>query len=517
MVPRWRDIHATPAAELRSGTHRKSQPGHLLDLEEKRASWVWEPSAWTASDLLATVPFAGRDKLTDQAARLLLSLDHLPDGVRRQVSSYIGRAAEPHAGDISAAYHRATLNSLKTKLRTYPANPLLHVEAARQYVTLGQGTQAEAAFRRALALAPHNRYVIRSAVRFYLHTRELDRAWAIVKDSPTDDPWIVASRITVAELADKPLDSLRSARTMIEGKDPGQTTELSAAVGTLELSHGSFKLARKLFRDSAKAPTDNTVAQLRWARDSAGIPFDEGLLETDLSFEARAGQSNQNTDWGEALKNARLWQLDEPFSNRSANFGCFLSAEILRDFDATEEIATLALLSMPGDPAMLNNRAYARISKGDLAGGESDLVTALGRSPDEAAMVLLEATQGCYQYRSGNSPAGAAHYQRAVELAVAMKDVSTCRIAYIHWVAEDIRAGGSLPADELEALKKTLLDGKDVNDRTVEVLRVNFDAAEAERAHKEDVKARALASVANFRSSAAAQFRILAESFVAPT
>jgi tetratricopeptide (TPR) repeat protein len=510
MVPRWRGLGQTPKQELLSATARQAPSITLIDIDEKIAAWRDDQSLWAAAEILETVPFIGRTIHSDEAAAMLLGQSaSLPPGLAGLLQRYANETNPEEEGDSEQIgrpeAHRQTIVDLRRLKSLYPKNPILYVELARQYVSLGQLAKAEESFRVALAIAPHNRYVLRSAIRFFLHYGHPERAWAVLAGAPESDPWILAGRITVAEIMGRPQNGIRQARSLLENTAPEQSTELAASIGTLELSAGAFKQARKLFRASAVSPSDNTVAQLRWARDKAGIPFNEELLLTQLSFEARTGQAFVQEEWTSALENVKLWQQDEPFSSRPATIGCFLAAEIVRDFHVAEHISNIALISMPNDALLLNNRAYARINLGNLSGAAEDVLIARQKTQTPASEVCLEATEGCLLYRVGNADQGAEFYRRAVEKAVARKDKLGAQAAYLHWLSEDIRAGAHY--ESLDAVKE-LFDGPSVSGTTRAVFQSNLDAAVAFRAEVQRVEAAAMESVANIRLSASTSLRV---------
>ncbi len=398
--------------------------------------------------------------------------------------------------------HQRAIAVLRDARSYYPRNPILYVELARHYVSLGQNRPARKAFKTALTLAPHNRYVLRSAVRFFVHTGNVERAWSSLIGAPNNDPWLLACKISVTELLGKPHQLIRTARSTIDALQPSQITELAASVGTLELSAGSVKHARRLFRRSAESPSDNTVAQLRWAKDEAGLPFDPALLKTELSFEARTGQAIADQNWDDAVRHARQWQADEPFSSRPFSVGCFLTSEVTREFELTEQIANVGLMSMPYDSMFLNNRAYAGINLGQLEQADRDIALAWQNDPAPNTRVCLLATEGCLNYRRGDLATGARLYRAALDLAADSKEKAATQAALIHWIAEDIRAGQGPTPDELEHIETRFLTDKSVSDTTRAVYRANIDAAKTARYEHDRLVTATRSSIAGMKASA---------------
>ncbi|MES2340851.1 MAG: tetratricopeptide repeat protein, partial [Pseudomonadota bacterium] len=429
----------------------------------------------------------------------------LAPGVKHLMAAHLHPAVAtdgPSEPITRPAIHIAAIASLKLDRNSYPNSPILYVELARNYVSLGQLKQAARAFRRALALAPHNRYVLRSAVRFFIHSNDPEAAWFALRSAPINDPWILSSKIAVAEILRRPQENIKNARQLIEAVAPSQGTELSASVGTLELAAGSFKQARKLFRLSAQEANDNTVAQLRWAHEAGGIPFDERLLATELSFEARTSQSFSSGDWIAAGENAKLWQLDEPYSSRPATVGCFISADILRDFSLAEHISTVALMSMPNDAMILNNRAYARIQLGHLDEAEQDLKLARHQSQTAVSRACLAATDGCLLYRRGDSAAGAESYRLAIQIAEEEGEAATVQSAYIHWLAEDLKSGVAASQEEVDVLRKKFSEKEGSFSYMAAVFEANVQAVLDERKEGERIQSLVRQGVEQSRAQA---------------
>ncbi len=477
MIPRWRSLRLTPKQELVSSKGRslKRSPhgSNIITSEE----WATDPTIWSASDMISMAIVDGRSSETDAAAEFLKAhIADLSPGTKQLILSYFDDGftpAAPHGVLITREIKYRQIAEMKGELSLYPRNAVLHVELARAYVSLGQIDKARHSFRIALAIAPSNRYVLRSAVRFYVLDQDVDRAWSILKNAPSEDTWLLASRVAIADLTAKPIESSRKLREIIDRGRPAQVTELAAALATLEMENGSDKLAKKLFKIGCESPTDNTIAQVRWAHETCGVPFNKNLLENALTFEARTGQAVEEGKWVDAVDNASTWLGDEPFSTRAAATGAFVAAEILQDFTVSERVATSGLVANAHDPVLLNNRAYARACLGDLIGAVEDINSASAvRSLDDTDAICIIATKGCISYRSGDASAGAAHYQRAVEMAFDGKYTALAQRGIIHWIYEEGRNGRYLSKSDIERVSKYFLESKRIDRETAEIFNI---------------------------------------------
>ncbi len=279
VIPRWREFRTT----LETG----ELDGRPVDLkvfesreyfEEKLEQWRDDRRIETAADLVTAALVLGRHRDAEDAARFLL----LPDGQATEAVKVVAEmvlAPEDQVGrvrlgelkdiDTEAEVVRLRIRSLRAQLRDDPRNGLHWVDLSRAYSMLGQHNGSVRAMERALALTRDNRFVLRSAARLFVHIDEPDRAHQVVMraDSTREDPWLLSAEIAVAAVAERKPLLVRQGRHLLAHGDfpPVQTTELSSALATLEMSTGDMKKARRLFRDSLVDPTDNSLAQAGWA------------------------------------------------------------------------------------------------------------------------------------------------------------------------------------------------------------------------------------------------------------
>ena len=457
VVPRWRELSRTPGVELVSSRPQKMAPiGSAVD-EELNANWISAPSDWAALEIVSAALVTGRSGVADEAASRLAHA-HLPSGAAQIFHVYADQALTPEEetfqdasiGERDANVERVRF--IRRALVDFPRNPFLYVDLARSFVTLGEIEKAAHALHVALGLAPENRYVLRSATRFFVHANRADEIWPRLKGFGSSDPWIAASKISIADLLNRPQSGVKHAREIVERGDAAQTTELSAALGTLELGSGAVKKARRFFQESAKRPNDNSVAQIRWAHEEVGLSFDRKLLDVELSFEARTSDASQQHEWKEAVANAKYWLKDEPFSARAAQVGVFICAEYMQDFDQALLFCNLGLMANPTDAVLLNNRAFSNANLGAIAAAEVDIQVVRSRWVDTSDEIFLLATEGCIAYRKGDIHAGAELYGKSVEKALELGRTHSAHRARLHWLYEELRLGTPLDTASASAL-----------------------------------------------------------------
>jgi tetratricopeptide (TPR) repeat protein len=331
-------------------------------------------------------------------------------------------AADPPTSSPTFAELSKMVSRLRTRLREMPRNPTLFVDLARVYILLGQAEQATRAMRTALGLAPENRFVLRSAARLFLHIKEPEKAYGLLRSAEATrfDPWLLAAEIAVASATHRTPRFVREGEGMlIQAKSaPLHTSELASAIGTIELMTGHLRRGRQHFREALRVPTDNTLAQAQWvATNQVGANL---VLKTDLdrprSFEARSLAYRSKGEWEPALEEAKKWLYDEPFSRNAAAVASYLASVPLEQYGEAADLARVGLASTPRDTLLLNNLAFALASAGNIEAAEREFRQI---SPEEFESrnlrATLNATKGLLSYRRGDLGRGRLHYEQAIE------------------------------------------------------------------------------------------------------
>src|SRR5262249_9089606 len=150
---------------------------------------------------------------------------------------------------------------LKAQRLSQPRNAFVWIDLARLYVLLGQSKPAEQAIKIALALAPYDRFILRSASRFYLHTSDAEKGLALLRTNARtpEDPCLIAAELAVSTVLEKTPKFVTGAQNILNNgaAAPFHTSELACALGGLEMAAGKSRKANKLFETSLRAPTEN--------------------------------------------------------------------------------------------------------------------------------------------------------------------------------------------------------------------------------------------------------------------
>ena len=475
LIPRWRSLSNTPREELKSAAIKTIMPINTeSEINEVVRTFNLDPKQHHAIEVLQLRNLTNDLEILRGAAEFVLKQKNISNSVKSQAFDIVnGNVNYSSKSDLSEG--EIGVSSLREVVRQNPSNAVANVELARAYVTVGQVRKAEKHFHIALRYAPTNRYVLRAAGRFFVHTKKQDFAWRIMKDAAKYDPWIAAASISIADMANMPMPRSRDILAFIEGiDDPNQTSELSAALATAELESGNNKKAKKLFRQSALSPTDNVIAQLEWASTAHGISFDEKLLNIDLAFEARVARHSRSKEWSVVLENCQNWHADEPFSIRPAYEGGFVASEFLLDFERAILFAEKGLKANPTDAGLLNNIAFFHAMLEKYEAAWKFVAAARKSAPEVTVSITLDATEGMLHYRMGHHEVGQKMYEKAVLGANSIEAHGLKHLALLHFLLEELRIGSRFSQEEIKKIEY-IYNSKKVSPQIREIYKIQLE------------------------------------------
>ena len=377
------------------------------------------------------------------AAAMLLSDEDLDKNVP---------LSEIRANSIDVVVVRSRIATLRRHLVERPNNALTWTDLAREYLVVGQDARAERALRNALAIAPYNRFVVRSAVFFYHHVRDPDRAIATLQKAAFErDPWLFAARVTMPH---SKAPSTRLARQALDNFDsaPWHLGELAAAIATREIEGGGDKLAKKLMRKALVDPTENVLAQAEWAKRH-GVESNSNLELSKAPFEARARRAANEQRWKDAADSALTWLVDQPFSVDAAGFASVYALEC-ENFELAEQISSVGLSANPGNVALLNNRAFAKASGWKINDAARDLASIDYRSTSKRERGYILATSGFILYRGGDEERGRNYYETAIKSFISLGLIDSAARAAVNLAAEDRRVASEHAASSQKRAKQ---------------------------------------------------------------
>jgi len=447
IFPRWRPFRETlKTGELSSieNAARKNTP--IDDLLRLKAQWGKNRTPSFAADVVSAAVALDEPGQAKQEADFLLKAQSVPLPARSLAERILGIATVEPALDINdvlnAQSTRKKIHDIRRRLWDDPHNVIGWTELSFFFAVIGVHDKAISAMENALRLAPHNRYVLRSAARLFVHINHLGRAHELLltNERTRYDPWLLAAEIAIADARGKPPKfAITGRRTLNSGIDRFHVSELASAIGTLEINaSGSTRRGRRFIQDSLEKPSENAVAQAAWADRKFGMIDINGTILRQ-SPEAKTWDNYMIGNWRRALDASMTWFRDQPFSKHPPIIASYLSALVFQEYESAAKIAGQGLVANAGDPLLLNNLAYSLANQGKI----SEAVTALKNIsleglPTEISAPVL-ATRGLIAYRSGNAIEGRALYMEAVERLNGHQ--SALLRANLHMAIEELRAG----------------------------------------------------------------------------
>lgn len=452
VIPRWREATASAKDKtLHPLRVRTRGPDFSDEVVRATAELASNPTAPVAVDALNVAAMSGNEALARAARAVIASTDDLPPAVQRGLLS--SETEEEGDGDSEAStsrHSRAGIQRIRGLLKSYPNNPLLFLDLARHHAILGHHEKAETAARTSLALAPHHRLVLRSVARCFMNIGEKgeEQAHRLLADSTATvhDPWLIAAELAIAQETGRSPRYWRDAKAMLKSQShlPANLSELASAVGTFEVLDGSLKNAKKAFEIALIDPTENALAQVKWAerRTSGSFAIERWLGEFPSAHEALYMRAYQEGDLRSAARHAQCWYYDEPFSANASVTASYVCS-MLDDYASVMEMSNTALIAQPGNTLLENNRIFARISGGGIFAQDEKAIDEEINALAHQLIAQIQARDkdtthaaanlGLLAYRCGNPLEGRMAYDFAIGWARERKEwFSVANAALFH-------------------------------------------------------------------------------------
>lgn len=431
ILPRWQASSKAPQSGGFSSLRAPKKTGiyNNFTLPEVLDSFNSSPDIGVAAEVLSVALLESNEKAARNAINFIEQhADHAPSSLLRLSRSVFDTDNTP-----SVASNEVMIKNTRKLLRLNQNNPMLWSDMARHFASLGRRERANRYMRVALQQAPDHCWMLRTAARFFVHQQDAEAAHKLLAEHPRtkQDPWLIAAELACAQVAGRAPRFWKQANEILKFDkfSPRHISELATAVAMMELESSSGrKKARKLITKGLLAPTENTLAQVFWAKQQKhlgnGFGLDALVREVHDAYEAEFRRNLEHGDLLAALKAAQTWSVDEPFAARPKAEIAYI-ASLFDDHDLTSEMER-AVLRIDGetDPTLRMNALFSRLSSGSLTiesdGDEllkirASLVGAIEQRKDEAYHAI--ANLGLWQYRYGSMEEGRELYQTAISIA----------------------------------------------------------------------------------------------------
>lgn len=426
LIPRWRRTAVTLEMEEAYFSKQRSSNELSVDVDdffEAADNWRDTPTVGHLGDALAfsLIPEL-REEIRGLAQEVVAKGVQATPAQMAIINGALGATEdEPSQETDFSVCNPATqteVKLLRQVLRVNPSNPLALLDLAQFQLASGKQRLAERSLLSAVALSPNNRLVIRTLSRFYVHTRDPERAHTIVSRHlrTAGDPWLMAAEIALAEIVDTAPRFARRGFKFIRDKEARNVdlSELAGALGGIEMKSGGVRRARDLFRVALLCPNDNVIAQAVTNQTALGLDLSHPIL-TKASSSAAEVQTLiawEALDTELAERSAIAWHLEEPFSSRPLQFLTTLYG-VRRQYERGINLARRGLIADPRDPTLLANLAYLLADSDKPVEAEAVLRRLAKRGPDSFDSIIL-ATSGLIAMKRGMFAIGDKLYLSAI-------------------------------------------------------------------------------------------------------
>lgn len=440
LIPRWHTVSKSlDLGEFEAGVNaskyrqeRSSLSFELLtkEFEEKKRRWQDSNDVVDAREFVGIAVVAGQEGSSSVlgAAMQVLSEDQSFAGTKDLAQSVVEgqRTISAFGSNVEKMRFESEISFRKKLLYFNPRDGFNLTELALLHANLGQLRKAGRYLEKALQVLPSNRYVLRANARFYAHIEEPDKAVGILRRVGVEheDPWIMSALMASEALAGMPIQNWKKSKRLVSasGTQALGCSELASEIGTLELDAGSRRAAKKFFKTSLLAPTENSVAQIEWANRKAKIFDDEAVgVDYSRSHEAYSHELFYHKKIAESLQQCTLWADLEPFSSKPALFASFIACVFPQYSAKGLDLALLASGDNTPDAVLFNNLSVLSAYNGDLKQADQYLQSFKYKDVDLTASITATATEGLIKFRKGKFEDGSKLYLEAIEKSLQNK------------------------------------------------------------------------------------------------
>lgn len=464
VIPKIRKSRvAIQNGELEISSSKVVLKTHELEtLNLQKENYLRNKNLKTAGDLIGSAYVLGLENEFKEVAKFILQtetknnsiLANIAHRILNEKSTSIPKQKEEINDEIGVKHEIA---KYRNHLKNEPKNPIAWAELGRLYFICNKIEKATKCFKNAVQLDKNNRFIVRTASRFYHHifpqsTLALD---TIKKsDFVKHDPYLMSAEIAFSSLYDKHSITLKKGIELLNNKNLSQNyTELASAVGTKEYNSGKLKIAKDFLKLSLINPNDNTIAQAFWMsekKSDLNISIDINIPKT--AFEANSIKNFENEHYEEAFKNAKKWIDDEPYSSRPIKLASYLASIFLNNNEEAVEIINKGLDRNSNDILLNNDAIYYLIRQNKIEEANkifnSKIKQNIDNSLDEITKLTLSATTGLLMYKNGNQIYGKNLYLNSITRAKKIDNKYLLALATVNFINEEIEYVNSI--NELE-------------------------------------------------------------------
>lgn len=458
IIPQWRSTEiAATTGELSvysQSLHRRNFTSDFL-MSQKQA-FVNNRNLSYAGDLLSSAYVLGLEEEFIDVAKFIIETDNDENSSLVSLSKKILKieiqnniSADNVDNNIQEQIKLyGNIRKYKHYLKNEPKNPIAWIELGKLHTQFGNIVKAKQCVDAALFLDKNNRFIVRSASRFYHHyNSEDDVALNIIKKSDflKTDPWLLSAEIAYSSILERRSTVVKDAVDFIKNKRKNnlEITELASALGTLEYFNGKMKDAKKYFNESLLNPNANSLAQISWmSNELQDFNFDISNYKLPYNFEAKALDEFEKKNYKVSFDNIQKWINYEPYSTRPIKLGSYILSIFLKDNERSIQLLKKGLAVNPNDIMVNNNLVYYLVRGNRLDEAIKIFKSKLKKhlvGTDIVSQLTLIATAGLLLYCEGNNEEGKKFYLKSIELAKKSKNEYLVALATVNYLKEEVK------------------------------------------------------------------------------
>lgn len=316
------------------------------------------------------------------------------------------------------------IRNLKKKISIFSKNPIDWANLSYYYTILNQKEKAVRSMMIALSFNKNNRYIIRAAVRLFIHYGMFDSAYDILKKSQLTfiDPWVNSAYIAVSQLCKKPITKIKESLVLLNSENihPFNITELASSLAMLEFKEGNDKKGKKNLKKSIISPNDNSAAQLQWiSKNYISLPsFEEELTHIEIknNYEHDTLLYCYMQDFDKAVEEAEKWKEDESYSDKPNDILTCIYNTIYKDYSRSESLATDVLKIDPNNLRIKYSLIYSLIKQRKYESA-NQIMNEIRTNNQDSTQIILLADEGLIKIMNGQIEEGRNLYEQAIKMS----------------------------------------------------------------------------------------------------
>lgn len=467
LFPTWKSFEETLKSGELIGLHTAKEADYIFnskktDLYFLIEQWKKKKNIYSAAEILghASMMNISSDLQIIEVAKYILA-EQVESGelLTKLAKEIINGNEEDQEFDLNVAKLKSNvitdIRKFKQLLKNEPHFAVGHIELGRLYTFLGQENIAESHINKAL-LMKSDRYILRSAARFYIHLGEFDSAFEILakSENASKDPWILSGIMGLGEKIGKTKNYIAKSKKLIDNYRDShfQFAELKSALGTTMFFEGDNKYSSQLFNESLESPTDNSLAQVFWYSKLTENKFNKYYS----AAEANTLIQYRNNNFSDSFSSCKKWITEEPLSTRALNIASYTASVFLEKYDESIKIAKYGLELNPDNVGLKNNLAYDLILSGKLDEAEK-ILNNLTKVENDKLENVIKATKGLLDIQKGDIESGKEKYFDSIRFFEETNEEYSESLAFLNYLKVILTLDPShvLSEQEQKLLKKS--------------------------------------------------------------